>query len=257
MDRREAAWRAPIGTELHRPDSRVVVRDDWVEVVTPSAPGNLLNEIYVSKVADEDAERVIDEVLADHAARKKRVKWCVGHWTKPADFGARLARRGFTATPVRAMGCDASLAIAVPDGVSFVEIDRSNLDAYLAVETRGWGIAPDQIPIERESHLTALEGSPRTAHFFAAIWEAQMVGTAGVFLRDGYGYLVGSQILEHARGKGIYRALVAARLELLRATGRAFAVTHARDATSAPMLEHLGFETLFPYDVYYSPELSP
>jgi hypothetical protein len=29
------------------------------------------------------------------------------------------------------------------------------------------------------------------------------------------------------------------------------AVTHAREATSAPMLEHLGFETLYPYECLY------
>jgi GNAT superfamily N-acetyltransferase len=196
---------------------------------------------------------VIDEVIADHRTRNKPVKWCVGHWTRPTDFAARLERRGFVRHPVRAMGCAATHAVAIPEGVSVVEIDLANLDAYLAVETRGWDLDAGQIPLERRTHRAALEATPRTAHFFAAVLDGQMVGTAGVFLRDGYGYLVGSQILEHARGKGIYRALVAARLALLRRTGRLLAVTHAREATSAPMLEHLGFETIYRYDVYYSP----
>jgi hypothetical protein len=39
--------------------------------------------------------------------------------------------------------------------------------------------------------------------------------------------------------------LIAARLAFLRERGLEYAVTHAREATSAPMLEHLGFETLF------------
>jgi hypothetical protein len=52
-------------------------------------------------------------------------------------------------------------------------------------------------------------------------------------------------VLPAARGRGAYRALVAARLAFLRARHVEYAVTQAREATSAPMLEHLGFETLF------------
>ena len=72
-----------------------------------------------------------------------------------------------------------------------------------------------------------------------------MVGTAGIFGRDRCGYFVGGVVQPSARGRGVYRALVAARLAFLRARGVPYAVTQAREATSAPMLEHLGFETLF------------
>lgn len=72
-----------------------------------------------------------------------------------------------------------------------------------------------------------------------------MVGTAWLSLREDYAYLLGTQVFEAARGRGAYRALVAARLAFLRERGIDVAVTHAREATSAPMLEHLGFETLF------------
>jgi hypothetical protein len=41
-------------------------------------------------------------------------------------------------------------------------------------------------------------------------------------------------------------------LDTERATHRAaLAVTHARDATSAPILERLGFETLYRYECLY------
>jgi GNAT superfamily N-acetyltransferase len=252
--RREAALRAPIGRELYRDDSQWIERPGWMQLVTPSAPGTFLNEILLSQVADEDAEGVIDEVLADHRARRRPVKWCVGHWTRPADLGQRLERRGFVRHPVRAMGCETARIVDVPAGVGFVAVDEQNLETYLAIEARGWGLPADQIPLQERSYLAAIAAQPRTAHFFAATLHGAMVGTCGVFLRDGYGYLVGSQVLERARGKGIYRALVAARLAFLREIRFELAVTHARDATSAPMLEHLGFETIYPYDVYCSPE---
>ena len=66
-----------------------------------------------------------------------------------------------------------------------------------------------------------------------------------MLLRDDYGYFVGGAVMEEARGRGVYRCLVEARLAFLRDRGIEYAVTIAREATSAPVLEHLGFETLF------------
>jgi hypothetical protein len=57
--------------------------------------------------------------------------------------------------------------------------------------------------------------------------------------------MIGTQVVVEARGRGLYRALVGARLAFLHGMGIGYAVTHAREETSAPILEHLGFETLF------------
>lgn len=77
------------------------------------------------------------------------------------------------------------------------------------------------------------------------------MASCGLFLRDGFGYLVGGLVAPEVRGRGIYRALVAARLAFLRERGMPLAITHARDATSAPMLEHLGFGTVYRYQCMY------
>lgn len=70
------------------------------------------------------------------------------------------------------------------------------------------------------------------------------LGAGAILLREDYGYLVGTAVKEGARGRGVYRSLVAARLAFLRERGIDYAVTQARESTSAPILEHLGFETL-------------
>jgi GNAT superfamily N-acetyltransferase len=65
-------------------------------------------------------------------------------------------------------------------------------------------------------------------------------------------YLIGGVVLPELRGRGVYRALVRARLEAVR--GRlSLATTHAREATSAPILERLGFRTAFRYSVLTAP----
>ncbi len=251
-DDARAAYRAPIGRELHRPDTRVIERPGWYQIVTPSAVGHL-NEVYVSKVPPEDADAVIEEVIADYASRgsKAPVKWCVGHWTEPKDFRERLLARGFTATAVRAMACWTDLELDVPSGVTVEELALETIAEYVAFEAHGWGIPDDQHGIERQTHAAALTASPRTAHFFAARVDGGIVGSCGLFLREDFAYLVGGLVAPEARGRGIYRALVEARLAFLRARGISVAVTHARDATSAPMLEHLGFRTLYPYECWY------
>lgn len=69
-------------------------------------------------------------------------------------------------------------------------------------------------------------------------------------MHPGYGYLVGAVILEKFRGLGAYRALVQARLKDLASLEIPFAVTMAREATSAPILEKLGAETTYRAQVF-------
>ncbi len=224
-------------------DSRVIARAGWHQVVTPSVTSR--NEVVLSEIDEADVERVIDEVIATYRAIGRATKWCVGPWTKPADMGERLARRGFRAWPVRGMGRTTSPPISSPPGASVVPVSERDLDTYLATSMRGWSQDPSELVPERDAHLDALAASPRVAHMFLASLDAIPLGTGALALRDGYAYLLGTQVLPESRHRGLYRALVSSRLSFLHARGIPYAVTHARDSTSAPILSHLGFETLF------------
>lgn len=240
-----AAIEAPLAPLLLRPDTRVIEREGWYQLVTPSAPGSMLNEVTVSRVPAEDAERTIDEVVAMYREHRHAAKWCVGPWTKPDDFGERLARRGFSSWDVRGMAVDTARSLPHSEGVVIEEIGEADLDRYLAAALRGWSIPADQTAADLEGHENALRARPRLAHFFAAIVDGDIAGTSALFLRGDYGYLVGAQVLPQHRGRGIYRALTATRLSFLAHRGIGLAVTHAREATSAPILDRLGFETVF------------
>ena len=71
--------------------------------------------------------------------------------------------------------------------------------------------------------------------------------------RPGAVYLTGAITLPALRGRGVYRATIGARLELAAREGFRLATTHARCATSAPILERLGFETDFRYPLFAFP----
>jgi hypothetical protein len=241
----DAAIRAPLHPGHPRAkSSRVVRRPDWHQVHTPDAPGSGLNEIAFSRVREEDAERVIDEAIATYHATGHPVKWCVGPWTKPDDFAERLERRGFTSWHVRGMGCATDLALRPVPAVDVIEVGLDTLDEWEATNAEGWSVQGGRA-LFREVSLDALTANPRHAHLFGARIDGKMVGTAGLVEQEGFGYLVGGVVLERLRGRGVYRALVAARLAFLRARGHGYAVTHAREATSAPILERMGMETIF------------
>lgn len=224
---------APLGPSASPPDMRVVARDGWFQRITPSAAGSWQNEVLVSSVDERDAERVIEETIATYRALGKPTKWSTGPWTKPDDFGERLARRGFSSWATRGMGIATDAPIAPSEArVTRVEDDPTE---YVRASARAWSVEKDDV--QRRAFVSAL-GKELVA-FLADD------GAGAVLLREDYGYLVGAAVHESARGRGVYRALVAARLAYLRDRGIEYAVTHAREETSAPILEHLGFETLF------------
>ncbi len=247
--KRNAVIFGPMGPGLlRRPDTRVTERPGWYQLVTPSAPNGVLNEIAYSQV--EDAERCIDDALATYGAHGLTFKWRVGPWTRPEDLAARLQRRGFEAFEMRGMVASTSHRIEVPGDVEIVTVDRECLDEYVRVFAAGWGLPRDQEAPLVADHLTALNAEDRVGHFFAARIDGAIVATTALVVRDGFGYLMGAQVLDAFRGRGVYRALIAARLRFLVERGLTMAATQAREATSAPMLEHLGFETVLRSKVF-------
>ncbi len=225
---------APLGASAGPSDERVIERDGWFQRIAPSSPGTWHNEVIVSRVTSEDAERVIDEVIAMYRAIGKPTKWCTGPWTQPADFDERLARRGSRSWEMRGMGIATDADIA--SSVDVKRVDHANLDAYVETGAAAWSMPLD--PVQREAFGRAL-GRELVA------FVANDLGAGAILMREDYGYLVGAAVTESARGRGVYRALVAARLGFLRERAIEYAVTQARASTSAPILEHLGFETLF------------
>lgn len=240
----DAAVQAPRSRVLARDDTVVIERPGWYQIVTPSARG-FLNEIQSSVVEPGDVDRLVDEAIATYHPLGTPVKWYVGPWSRPTDLGERLARRGFRSWDLLGMGRDTT-PFDAPEGVSArVVTDAAGLRLFSDVSMRGWSMAPEQTPAHERALEKALAATPRLAHFYVASLEGEPAGTAALVLRGDYGYLMGGVVLDSARGRGVYRALVAERLAFLRAEGLGYAVTHAHADTSAPILERLGFETLF------------
>src|SRR5436190_2018043 len=64
------AFLAPVGCVLPAHDTRIVDRDGWYQVITPSSGSTLGNEVVYSRLAAADTEAAITRTIADYAVHR-------------------------------------------------------------------------------------------------------------------------------------------------------------------------------------------
>lgn len=224
---------------------QIIERPGWFEVWDPNNPGPSSNEVFYSSLADADLERVVDESVAKHRKVGHALKWCTGPLTRPRRTGDVLTSHGFESWWARGMGCDPQkLRLEIPPHARVEEVTELNLIPYAETFMAG---KTDSVTRFRE-----ILGRKNWAHFVVSC-DGKFAGRAGVVVVDDYAYLFGAEVLEPFRDRGLYRALLEARLAFLRERGISLAVTQAREATSAPRLEKLGFETFYRARIFLLP----
>jgi GNAT superfamily N-acetyltransferase len=191
----------------------------------------------------------VQRTIGEYTAHGVPFKWCVGPLTEPADFGETLADLGFTSWPVRGMAIDPVVWEKVARSGSTVElVTEATLPAYYACFAQGWETSVPDVAVWCADHVRAL--ATGRFQFYLARVGGEPAGTAGFIAKARCAYLVGGNVLPQFRGRGVYRALLDERLSAVAARGIQLAVTQAREATSAPILEALGFESLYRSHVY-------
>lgn len=242
---------APIGCENLNRGTRIVEREGWYQIITPGCQKASRNMVIFSVVDDADADAVIEETINQYRAMSVPTRWCVGPPTRPFDFGDRLRRRGFSETDLRGMACVPETFVT--EDVADVVVERVGLEkADLYADTMVWGWHTGNTPPPKEDFTQAREDQRWVCtqpgerfQSFLARYKGEPAGTAGFILKNDMAYLVGGNVLPAFRNRGIYRALVAARMARLCELGIRYAATQAREATSAPILEKLGFTSVY------------
>ncbi|HEY4188437.1 MAG TPA: hypothetical protein VGP07_25405 [Polyangia bacterium] len=214
-------------------------------------------------------ERELDATIAEargvvRGAGYTRTVWNVGPSSRPANLATLLAERGFVpATQPPFEPQVTAMALIHPPPAAPAEVEtravrtfEEYLEAwYIAIEAfneseedaAGWlAAAPalwaQQDGVERLSYLAFLEGIPVGFAFALA-------GAADGLLLGGSGVRVA------ARGKGVYRALLAGRWDDAVRLGRPALVIQA-GAMSRPILERCGFETICRLTIWEDPAIS-
>jgi GNAT superfamily N-acetyltransferase len=213
----------------------------------------------VRATADDLDDTIAEVRRVVREAGYVRNVWLVGPSCRPEWLGGRLLERGFvpaTRPPFEptstAMALSRPPVIAAASAGIEVRLAR-DLEEYrrtiqIAMEVfnespedaAGWLEAVPSLwaghdGVNTFTHVAFLDGRPVGFGFASAVASGVLLG--------------GSGVLESARGRGIYRALVAARWEEALRLGHEGLIIHA-GAMSKPILERCGFETVARIDAF-------
>jgi GNAT superfamily N-acetyltransferase len=225
------------------PDLQVIERPGWLQIVTPSIRTGGLNEVIYSLLDERTANATIDSAIATYRELGLKFRWNAGPGSGPADLGDRLELRGLVPGAGRGMARSTDGADHV-DGV--VAIDDKTVDDYTHVMATGW--SADRAAL-RSLHRHLL--SDHRQCLFVGYSAGEPVAAASYVAFARSAFMMGAVVLPSYRGRGLYRVLVQARLAHARSRGIALATTHASEATSAPILEKLGFATVCRFQMYF------
>jgi GNAT superfamily N-acetyltransferase len=200
-------------------------------------------------------DRLIARQRDYFAGRGEAVGWPVRAHDRPADLAARLRAAGFVAedTDTVLIGLAAELATdpALPRDVvlRWVTAD-DDMRRIAAMQSAVWGqdwnwlgeVLIGQIAAAGDD--IAVVAAEADGEVVCAGWLTFFEPGAGTFAR-----LLGGSTLPQWRGRGIYRALVAARAQRAAARGVKYLQVDASD-DSAPILRRLGFHAVTTMTTY-------
>ncbi|MGH2411236.1 MAG: GNAT family N-acetyltransferase [Chloroflexota bacterium] len=193
----------------------------------------------------ESVNERLDAVLREAGDAGRRFVWITGPSTRPANVSDLLAARGLAphssweGLALR----DLSWPYPEPSGVRVTQLTAATVDTYidLCVEH---GRTTDQVVRQerRAAALRLVEAGQREAQVFVAYVDGEPAGCSVLRLEpDRIAYLRNAFTKEAFRQRGVYLAMVGARLALAREHGCVAAVVQAQAHSSAPILKKRGF----------------
>jgi GNAT superfamily N-acetyltransferase len=237
------------------PGVEVIVTPRYQITLQPDFPITGPNNVSWIRCRAEEADEVINEARATVAPRHLPVMWILDPATEPLDFAASLAEHGVHPDPHGAVAAVMVLPVDTPletppiDGLeirdaladlaTFRKADEVATEAFMAVSA---GDDPQRVAAQERRRLN-LRAAGHQRRLLATV-NAEPAGAAGLTLFPPEGAIInGGSVRPKFRGHGVYRTLVAARLEIARQAGAAGLAVWG-GPMSAPILERLGFVTV-------------
>ena len=229
-------------------ERRTLVRDDEVMEVLPDVTrlrpsDGAYHDVVYSALTAESADAVILEQVSHYRSLGAQFEWCVYSHDRPADLLDRLNRHGFSIGPketvvVLDLADAPAWAREWPQCVVRVQsADQVRLfrDAAAEVFAKDYGVTAGQL-------LRAIEARSRQHVGYLAMVDGAVAGVGRLYTHpnSAFGGLYGGGTRAPFRGRGLYRALVAARARDALQRGARYLIVDALP-TSRPILERLGF----------------
>ena len=199
------------------------------------------------RVAADDVEALLAEVR-ERVPPEKSLVWWLDPGTQPRDLHERLVALGLREPRDRGSLLHALACVdEPPPGPAYVDVRRVETyeDHLTATEVMWEAFAtPDHRRAAQLKHLRTEFEAARAASVpvtFLAHLDGRPAGLGRSIYSDRGVFLIAGSVLEWARGRGVYRALVRARWDDAVARGTPALVTEALPDTSYPILKRVGF----------------
>jgi hypothetical protein len=205
------------------------------------------HQVIYSALSAETADAAIAREIEYHRQLKVSFEWKAFAHDKPPDLLARLAGHGFEIGPMEAVLvhdlADPPTWVRQADGLKVVRVERiEQVALYRQVAERIF--EKDYALTARELAAALAAGSTQHRGYIACAQDEPVsVGRLYTHPKSAFAGLYGGGTLKSHRGRGFYRALVAARARDAVALGARYLQVDALP-TSRPILERLGFERL-------------
>lgn len=238
---------AGMGAHIVRPETIIIQREGWYQVITPTSRDLARNEIVHSVLDESDVWVVLARERGRYEQYKMPFKWCLHPFSQPTSAADVLAKACSRSWEYSGMYVNVSdLAVEKSDAVC-EELSFENKDEFVSIFAQGWGQSPNEFERRAlgDDFERALTERSQDLKYFLCRINGVAVGTAGAYIRDKNCYLLSASVIPGARGNGAYRALLDARIKLAKTRGATLLTTQARNSTSAPILTKLGFKTAY------------
>jgi GNAT superfamily N-acetyltransferase len=241
--------------QLPSPGVEVIVTPRYQITLMPDFPLPGPNSVSWIRCRAEEIDDVIREARATITPRNLPVSWILDPGTEPSDFASRLAAHGVRADP---HGEEATVMVlpvetpldrpvipglvirdALEDLALFKAADDVAAEAFAGIPfgenvepagTMARRLANDRASGNRRRLLATIDGVPAGS------------GSITVFAPQG-AMINGGAVRPRFRGLGVYRALLAERLEIARREGAAGLAVWG-GSMSAPILSRSGFQSV-------------
>jgi GNAT superfamily N-acetyltransferase len=237
------------------PGVEIVVTPNYQLQLMPDFPIPGPNNVSWIRCHEAEVEAVIREAQATAAARNLRLVFTLDPDTRPADLGERLVALGLTAdddgdkSAVMVLPATAELEPAPVDGL-VIKSGLEDLESFTAAERvaeEAFGDvafgAPSPIDAQRERRFANYRATVGR-HIVLATLDGEPAGSGSMTVLAPDGAMMnGGAVRPRFRGRGVYRAMVAARLRIAREAGAAGLFVWAGHM-SRPILTGLGFEAV-------------
>ncbi len=235
------------------PGIEVVVTPRYHATIQPDFPIAGPNNVGWIRCKASEADEVIRAARAIFAARHLPLMWTLDPEAEPSDFALHLAKQGIHPDPhgaesqVMVMPIDATVESPAIEGLEIRDA-LVDLDTFRMADGAAAEAFEAKLPIGSAEYVAMQERrrlnfrAAGNRYWLLATMHGEPAGTAGMSLFPPEGAILqGGSVRASFRGRGIYRAMVAARQEIARRAGAGGLAVWGGDM-SAPILTALGFQ---------------